>query len=67
MNTAETFAAATLDPMARRIFMQAIETRRCGELLLHLFGGGGVTIDPVLGGMILIPAETIDQLTGETQ
>lgn len=47
----------TLDAVARRVFTLALRDNRCGELLSHLFDGGGVTIDGTTGEMILLPAD----------
>lgn len=57
--------AARLDPLARTAFVIALRTNRCGEVLACLFDGGGLTVDPG-GNLILIPAETIEQLGAET-
>lgn len=51
-----------LDPIARKAFLHALWTDSCGDLLDHLFEGGGLTIDPETGGIIRIPATTIIDL-----
>lgn len=53
-----------LDSLAKRMFLVAIETDRCGELLECLFDGGSATVDPA-GQLILVDAETLRQLGRE--
>lgn len=56
---------------AAAIFGIAIRDGRAAELLMHLFDGGGVTLDTSKGvgygevGIILIPAAHIQQLAEE--
>lgn len=57
--------AELLDPMAQVIFRMALESGRSGELLSHLFEGGGVTVDPESRTLILIPPSVIQDLAGE--
>lgn len=54
--------ARSLDAIARMIFQIALRDDRCGELLAHLFDGGGVTLDAATGRLVLIPAATIAEL-----
>lgn len=56
----------TLDVLARYVFLKAVKDGRAGELLYHLFDGGGVTIDPDTKEMILIPASVLEQMTEGT-
>lgn len=55
--------AQALDVVARRVFTLALRDNRCGELLAHLFDGGGVTIDALTGEMILLPADLLAQFS----
>lgn len=55
--------AQVLDGVARRVFTLALRDNRCGELLSHLFDGGGVTVDVSTGEMILLPADLLTQFS----
>jgi hypothetical protein len=50
------------EEVAALIFWRAIKAHRAAELLDHLFEGGGVTVDPRTGDLIMIPASDIDKL-----
>lgn len=51
-----------LDAVAERLFRIAIRDHRCGELLNHLFDGGGVTLAPDGESFVYIPADVIADL-----
>lgn len=51
----------TLDVLASYVFVKAVKDGRAGELLYHLFDGGGVTVDPETKEMVLLPASVFDQ------
>lgn len=53
-----------LDAVAQLAFSIALVDDRCGEMLEHLFNGGGLTVDPVDRQLILIPADVIAQFGG---
>jgi hypothetical protein len=53
-----------LEPIARRIFEQAIKEQRCGDLMECLFNDGSATVDAVTGVLVLISADGINQLFG---
>lgn len=55
-----------LDAVARAAFTIALRDDRCGEVLEHLFNGGGLTVDPVNRELILIPGDVIAQLASDT-
>lgn len=50
-----------LDAIAVRAFTEAMREERAGELLQHLFDGGGVTWHPDTG-IVWIPTDVITEL-----
>ena len=49
------------EPIARRIFDAAIAERRCGELLLSLFDGAGVTVNHKTGRLVIAWPPTVER------
>lgn len=47
-----------MEAMARRIFMAAMQERRCGELLDALFDGASATVGPD-GVLVIMPGDLL--------
>lgn len=54
----------SMESMATQLFMKAIVTRKAGELLDCLFGGGTATIDRTTGEVVMITAEQMGATGG---